>query len=251
MNDFVGKHIWIIGASSGIGAALARRLAAKGATLALSARNRPALDALALETGLRHSVWPLDVSNAGDVRDVANALSQSWPRIDSVIVMAGTYTPQAVADMNLEDARRIIDVNLMGSIHVIHAILPVFHTQGYGQIALCGSVAGYRGLPQGQPYSATKAAIINMAESLRAEEQPHGIDVRLICPGFVHTPMTAKNTFVMPMAISADEAAMHIACGLLGRDFEIHFPRKFTWLMKILRAMPDGLFFKIAKRMKT
>jgi len=251
MNDFVGKNIWIIGASSGIGAALARRLAAKGATLALSARTRPALEVLAHETGLRHSIWPLDVSNAKDVQDVAHALTQSWLRIDSVIVMAGTYTPQAMADMSLDDARRIIDVNLMGSLNVIHAVLPVFHAQGYGQIALCGSVAGYRGLPQGQPYSATKAAIINVAESLRAEEQARGIDVRLISPGFVRTPMTAKNTFDMPMAISADEAAAHIACGLLSTKFEIHFPRKFTWLMKILRIMPDRLFFKLAERMKT
>lgn len=250
MNDFIGKNIWIIGASSGIGAALARRLAAAGATLALSARSRPALEALAHEIGLRHSIWPLDVSNAKDVQDVASALTQSWQHIDSVIVMAGTYTPQTMANMTLDDARRIIDVNLMGSLNVTHAVLPVFHAQGYGQIALCGSVAGYRGLPQGQPYSATKAAIINMAESLRAEEQMRGIDVRLICPGFVHTPMTDKNTFDMPMAISADEAAAHISSGLLGKNFEIHFPRKFTWLMKILRIMPDRLFFNIVRRIK-
>jgi short-subunit dehydrogenase len=113
---------------------------------------------------------------------------------------------------------------------------------------LCGSVAGYRGLPRSQPYAATKAAIINLAESLRAEGRKFGVDIKVINPGFVRTPMTGKNDFDMPFMIEAGEAALAIANGLLSDSFEVHFPKKFTWLMKILSQLPDWLYFQIVSR---
>lgn len=249
IRDYTTSHIWIIGASSGIGHALARELSRRGAKLALSARRETELRKLNAELGGQHLVLPMDIANTTEISTAAALAQTFFPRIDSVIVMSAIYEPQALAALDLDSVRQIIAVNLTGTINVIHTLLPVLKAQkDGGQIALCGSVAGYRGLPNGQPYSATKAAIINLAESLRVEENKNKIDVRLISPGFVRTPMTDKNDFSMPMMIEPDVAARAIADGLQRRAFEIHFPRKFSYIMKILRLAPHRLFFQIAER---
>lgn len=241
MRDFRGKHIWIIGASSGIGAALVHELSMRGALVTASGRNVNALATIAKDANA--TSLPLDITDADAVRNAA----ESFSRLDAVIVMAGTYAPSSLYDMKHEDARRIIEVNFAGPLNVITATLPALR-RSHGQIALCASVAGYAGLPNGQPYSGTKAALINLTQSLRAEERKNGVDVRLICPGFVHTPMTEKNTFPMPMAITTKEAATHIADGLAGSSFEIHFPKRFTWIMKALACLPYGIYFKIVEK---
>jgi short-subunit dehydrogenase len=239
-----GKHIWIIGASSGIGRALAIEMAHQGAILSLSARNLEALQDLQKTIGAGHSLYPLDVTDHTKLKNAANA----QPRIDSVIFMAGVYEPCSVFESDINATQNIININLMGAFNTIHAVLPIMRAQKSGQIALCGSVAGYRGLPNGQPYSATKAAIINLAETLRLEEKQNGIDVRLISPGFVNTPLTQKNKFAMPMMIEPEQAAKAIIQGLLGQSFDIHFPKKFTCIMKMLHLLPDWLYFKIASK---
>jgi short-subunit dehydrogenase len=132
---------------------------------------------------------------------------------------------------------------LNGAFNAVHAVLPILKSQAHGQFVLCGSVAGYCGLPNGQPYSATKAGVINLAESLRAEEGH--LDIKVINPGFVRTPLTDKNNFKMPMMIEPEEAAKIIVKGLQSKKFEIHFPKRFTFLMKILSVLPDFLYFKI------
>lgn len=246
--SYQGKHYWIIGASSGIGAALAREMAARGARLALSARRADELRALADALGPAHLALPLDVTEAEPLRKAAAAVQEAFGRIDGVIVMSAVYTPAPVEEMDMQTARQIVDVNLTGTLNCLHAALPVLRAQGAGQIALCGSVAGYRGLPKAQPYGATKAAIINLAESLRLELAGSGIDVRLISPGFVRTPMTDKNNFDMPSIVTPEEAARRIADGLCGRSFEIHFPRRFTWQMKLLRLLPDALYFALLRK---
>lgn len=253
MTDFLGKKVWIIGASSGIGAATAQELALRGATVIVSARRADALDALrrqlpAPKVGEHHAV-ALDVSDHKAFLAAAVSVQQRVGRIDSVIYMAGTYQPSTVAKISHDDVRRIVDVNLVGAFSCVAAVLPILRGQGSGQIALCGSVAGYRGLPNSQPYGATKAAIINLAETLRAEESRKGIDVRLISPGFVKTPMTDQNDFSMPMMITAEEAARSLVNQLEGQSFEITFPKKFTTLMKILRLLPDRLFFATMRRL--
>lgn len=245
MKDFKDKTVWIIGASSGIGKALAQNLNAKGANLILSARSEGDLKTLNTELENKHSILPVDVSNHIALRDAVSKIS----KIDSVIHLAAIYDPTSMNDLKHDTMSKIVDVNLKGTFNIVEAILPLLKKQGYGQLALCGSVAGYRGLPNGQPYSATKAAVINLTESLRAEEQKNGLDIRLISPGFVETPMTAKNDFDMPMAIKPDQAAEAITKGLLSNSFEIHFPKKFTYLMKFLRVLPSWLYFKIAKKM--
>lgn len=247
--DVKGKNIWIVGASSGIGHALAQELSRRGARLALSARSAEPLQALAQELGPRNIALPLDVTDLAAFREAAALLVKSFGRIDGVIYMAGTYTPAPLSALAPEDARRIIDVNLMGALHCIGAALPYLRAQGSGLLALCASVAGYRGLPKAQPYAATKAALINLAESLRAEEQSYGIDVRIINPGFVKTPMTDKNDFAMPFLLTPEQAARAIADGLASRAFEIHFPKRLSLLLKLLRILPDALYFKIAGRL--
>lgn len=242
--------VWIIGASSGIGEQLARVLSARGAVLALSARRKDALDAINTALGGRHRVFALDVCDAEIVMRTAQAIRATFGRIDRVIFMAAAYAPMRTDALDIAVTKGIIEINLMGAFNVVNAVIPTLKSQkSPGQIALCGSVAGYIGLPGGQPYSATKAAIANLAESLNAE-CGHVIDIKLISPGFVRTPMTDKNSFKMPLIIGPDQAAREIADGLLKRRFEIHFPRKFTILMKTLRLLPYPLSFNLLRSLK-
>jgi short-subunit dehydrogenase len=242
MGSYKGKYIWIIGASSGIGLALAVELAAQGATLALSARSEDKLKALNEELGGAHTVLPLDVVDEKAMAEAAKSL----PRIDSAIFMAAIYNPAPLSQLDVKAAHQMVNINLNGAFNTVHAVLPILKVQGHGQLALCGSVAGYRGLPNGQPYSATKAAVINLAESLRAEERD--LDIKVINPGFVRTPLTDKNNFKMPMIIEAEEAAKIIAKELQTKRFEIHFPKRFTFFVKLLAILPSWLFFILIKK---
>jgi len=248
MSDFQGKTIWIIGASSGIGEALARELAKRGARLVLSARRDDELHKLNQAIGGNHIVAPLDISDANAAKEVMAGIEKSGATLDSVIFMAAIYTPHDGKPKDIETIQKMLDVNLGGAFNTVDAVQDYFEQQGHGQIVLCGSVAGYRGLPTGQPYCATKAAIINLAESLYVDLGRKNIDVKVICPGFVKTPLTDKNNFKMPMIIESEEAAKAIAKGLKGKGFEIHFPKKFTYIMKAVQMLPNWLYFKLIKR---
>lgn len=249
MQTFQNKTVWIIGASSGIGRALAVELSEAGASLALSARRREELEQLNEELGGGHLVAPMDVSDADAAHKAAALIKEKEQRIDSVIFLAAVYTPTSIdAIESGNGAQKAVNVNLMGAFHTIYAVLPIFREQKHGQIALCGSVAGYRGLPNGQPYCATKAAIISLAESLRAEEARNNIDVKVINPGFVRTPLTDKNDFDMPMIIEPEEAARAIHKGLTKKSFEIVFPFGMFIFMKLLQAMPYFLFFPFVEK---
>lgn len=233
--------VWIIGASSGIGYALARELSARGALLVLSARRKDELEKLNNELGERHKVFVLDTSNAETTLRTAQAIRAAFGRIDRIIFLAAAYAPMKIDALDIVATKGIVDINLTGAFNVVHAVLPILKTQKpCGQLALCGSVAGYIGLPNGQPYSATKAAIINLAESLHAESKD-SIDIKLISPGFVRTALTDKNNFTMPAMIEPEQAAREIANGLLSRHFEIHFPKRFTLFLKLVRLLPYGL----------
>jgi len=243
MKNYEGKHIWIIGASSGIGRALAIELSARGAHLALSARSEDKLNALNEELGGNHRVFPLDVTNTDKFVKTADAIHKKFTSLDSVIFLAAIYEPAPLAEMDIKLAHKMIAINLGGAFNVVHATLPILKAQKYGQLALCGSIAGYSGLPKGQPYSATKAGVINLAESLRAEEKD--LDIKVINPGFVRTPLTDKNDFKMPMIIEPETAAKIIAKELLTGRFEIHFPKGFTFFIK---TMPRFINFLVSRR---
>lgn len=251
MLDVNGKYIWILGASSGIGKALAIELASHGAHLVLSARRAEKLKELAATLqGDQHILAPLDVSDAEGIKKALETILQSAPHIDSAIFMAATYTPHDGGKKQLSFIRQALDVNLMGAFNIIDVVQEQFEKQGHGQIVLCASVAGYRGLPTGQPYCSTKAALINLAESLKIDLEKKNIDVKVICPGFVKTPLTDKNDFPMPMMIEAEVAAKAIHKGLCSRSFEVHFPKRFTFVMKFLRILPNAVYFWIARRLR-
>ena len=241
----MAKHIWIIGASSGIGRALAIELAHEGHQLILSARRESLLNELNEKLNGAHDVIPFDVTD--EIR--LNRVIEQIGDIDSLIYMSGEYDPNPVERIDLDAARKIIEVNLYSPIALTKKILPRFIQRQRGQIVYCASVSGYRGLPKGQPYSSTKAAIINFAESLRCETAGQGIDVKIISPGFVETPMTGKNEFPMPMMISPETAAKAIAKGLSSNRFEIHMPKRFTYFTKLLQILPHWLYFQIAKKL--
>lgn len=246
MNTINGKTIWIIGASSGIGAALAEELSNKGAKLILSARSENKLKDLNKKLGGHHTTAPLDV---GDEKAVS-AAAKKFDRLDSVIFMAAIYAPHSHKPKELSFIHDMLRVNIGGAYNTVDAVRDIFTKQGYGQIVLCGSVAGYRGLPYGQPYCSTKAAIINLGESLKIELEDSNIDVKIISPGFVKTPLTDKNDFDMPMIIEPEEAAKSLVKGLQSGAFEIHFPKKFTYIMKIIDVLPRWIYFPLARIMK-
>jgi len=246
---YSGEHIWIIGASSGIGKALAEYLAAQGARLTLSARNAEALHALAETLPGDHQVLPLDVSDILQVEAAVQHLGNSNKPLHRTLFLAAVFRPRHINALDMQFTKELIEVNLLGAIYVAHALLPLYRAQKSGQLVMCGSIAGFTGLPGGQPYSATKAALINFTESLYAEVEDY-IDVKLINPGFVRTRMTDKNDFPMPMRLEPDVAAKHIARGLLQSGFEIHFPKAFTCSVKFLRFLPYPMALFITRRLR-
>jgi short-subunit dehydrogenase len=240
--DWRGRRVWVIGASYGIGAAIARELAARGAHTALSARSA---DLLAEIAGDRREalIAPLDVTDAASVRAAAATIERAWGGFDLALVVAGTHAEMRAHTWDLARARQLLEVNLFGALNCVDAILPVLLRQGAGGIALVASVAGYIGLPRALIYGAGKAALINFAESLYFDMSPHGIGVYLVNPGFVDTPLTRKNDFRMPALMSAEDAARATLDGIAAGRFEIHYPRRFTRWLKLARILPYRLQF--------
>lgn len=243
MQRWAGRRVWIIGASAGIGAALARALANRGARLVLSARDGAALDDLAADCGAARAL-AVDIGRPGALAAAVGSLAPDGP-LDAVICTAALYHPSPVARIDPDRAAEMVAVNILGLVEVARLAPPLLRDGG--QLVLFGSVAGYIGLPGGQPYSATKAAVNNLAESLAAELAPR-VDVRLVCPGFVRTRLTGRNSFRMPAIITPEAAADHVLRGLQGRRFEIHFPGRFTLAVKALRLLPYPLALWLTRR---
>lgn len=249
LRDWKDRRCWIVGASTGIGAALAEALAARGARLALSSRRREPLDEMAGRFGQgRALALPLDITDAAALEKAAAAMAKAWGGIDLVVLMAGEYKPMRAWELEVKAARSMVEVNFMGPLNALAAVVPRLLAQGSGTIALVSSVAGYRGLPKSLVYGPTKAAMINLAEALYLDLQPKGIGVCVVNPGFVRTPMTAQNDFRMPALIEPDEAAREIVAGLEAGEFEIHFPKRFTRIMKLLAHLPYAWSFPLIRR---
>lgn len=248
IGDWQAQRVWLVGASSGIGAALARALAARGATLGLSARSRNRLEALALDCGADAVVAPMDVTRPEDFARVRDTLLAIWGGIDLLVLCAGTYRPLRAWELEPGLIRETLDTNLIGAMTGVAAVIPQLMQQGEGAIALVGSVAGYGGLPNASLYGPSKAGLINFAENLHLDLSPKGLGVYLINPGFVVTPLTAQNDFHMPALITAEEAAREIIDGFARGDFEIHFPRRFTRVLKLLKWLPRRWYFPLVRR---
>jgi len=243
-----GMRVWITGASSGIGAAVARHLLARGARVALSARSADDLECMAAMHPAAALAAPLDVTDAAAVAPVLQRIVAAWGGIDLVLLCAGTHRPVRAWELDAGAARRLVDVNLNGVLNCLPPAIAQLLAQKSGGVGVVSSVAGYGGLPTALVYGATKAALINLAETLYLDLAPRGIGVHVINPGFVKTPLTDKNTFPMPALISADEAAREIISGLERGRFEIHFPRRFTLWLKLLRLLPYRWYFALVRK---
>lgn len=248
IRNWHGKRVWVIGASSGIGAALAHALLGRGARVALSARSAPGLEQIAATPGASTLVLPLDVTDAAAVAPALQQVVSVWGGIDLVVWCAGSHHPVRAWELDAAEARRLVDVNLNGVINGLPAVVRQLLRQNSGGMAIVSSVAGYGGLPTALVYGATKAALSNLAETLYLDLAPRGIAVYLINPGFVKTPLTDKNMFKMPALISADEAAQEIITGFARGRFEIHFPRRFTLWLKLLRLLPYRWYFALVHK---
>ena len=242
-------HAWITGASTGLGRALALKLSREGWHITATARDAEKLEALALESPKRNvEALPLDVTDRSSVSDAVGRLAGDRP-IDLAVLNAGTHSEVHVAKLSADTFRGLVELNLMGTVNCLEAILPPMLERRSGHIAIVASVAGYRGLPTAAAYGMTKAGLINMAEALQPELAQHGIKLQIVNPGFVRTPLTDRNTFNMPFLMEADAAAEAFHRGLMSDRFEIVFPRRFAYLMKLLRLLPNTLALRLTGRL--
>ncbi|MFM2051196.1 MAG: hypothetical protein RL682_1687 [Pseudomonadota bacterium] len=246
LRDWRGKTVWLVGASTGIGEATASALHALGAQVVVSARKAQALDSF-VQAHPGSLALALDVTDAQAVQAAAMQLQARGP-LDCVVYCAGHYRAMRAVAIDVTDMQRHMDVNYIGALQVLRAVLPPMLAHGTGHISLVGSVAGYRGLPNSLAYGPTKAALINLAETLYLDLHDHGIGVSIINPGFVQTPLTANNQFDMPALLTPAQAAQAIVNGWARGAFEIHFPKRFTLWMKALRLLPNRLFFALVRK---
>ena len=239
------RHAWLIGASSGMGLEVGRQLRAAGWRVTLSARDPERLAAAASELDCAHRV--VDVTAPDGVARAARALFDDVPA-DLVLVNAGDYAPMPIDAYDTALFARLNAVNYLGPVNVLGAVMPLMRDHGGGEILLNASAAGLRGLPRSAPYSAPKAATIHLAEALRPEARQWGIQLRVINPGFVRSRLTDKNRFRMPGLMDAPAAARRIVAGIGGSGFEISFPRRLVWPLKLLRCLPYRLYFRLIER---
>ena len=241
------KVIWITGASSGIGKSVALKFAKEGWIVAASARRKKLLDQLQSVNENIYS-FPLDVTDRYECKNVFNNILKKFNKIEICLFCTGIHDPLSEKKFNLDKIRKIIEVNFFGIMNTVDSIYEHFKDKKSGQISIVSSVAGYRGLPGAVAYCSSKSALISFAESLHFEMKRFNVRVSIINPGFIKTPMTDENNYTMPMIKSPEYAANQIYKGLIkSNDFEIHFPKKFTFLMKILKILPSSLYFRIVK----
>ncbi len=248
----MSKNVWITGASSGIGKALAIKFATEGWQVAASARRENLLQDLSNNNSSIHS-FPLDVKDESRAKKVFQDIIEKFQTIDICVFSTGIHDPDAEKKLNTEKIREIMETNFFGTLNCIMAVNSYFRERKNGHISIVSSVAAYRGLPAASGYCASKSALTSLAESLYFDFQRHNVRVSLISPGFIKTPLTDKNKFPMPMIRSPEYAAEKMFSGLTKKNaFEIHFPIMFTIIMKLLKIMPNWLYFLLLKKgMKT
>ncbi|MBI5924454.1 MAG: SDR family NAD(P)-dependent oxidoreductase [Aquabacterium sp.] len=247
ITQWQGQVVWLIGASTGIGEATARALHALGAQVVVSARSSEALQGFT-QAHPGSIAMPLDVTDQANVAQATQHILKQTGRLDLVMYCAGHYRAMRATDFNLDEALKHQQVNVVGTLHVLDAILPTLIKQGHGHLSLVASVAGYRGLPNSLAYGPTKASMQHLADTLYLDLHDLGIGVSVINPGFVATPMTSQNQFDMPALLSPDQAAQAIVQGWARGRFEIHFPKRFTLWLKLMRHLPHALYFSLVRR---
>jgi len=245
------KKIWITGASSGIGKAVAEKFAKEGWQVAVSARRKEILDQMAKDPNI--SSFPLDVVDEENCKITFQKIISEFTEIDLCIFCSGTYDPKKEKEIDIKQSKFIMDVNYFGVLNCVKSVEKYFKDKKNGHISIVSSIAGYRGLPNSSGYGPSKAALNNFAESIFFDFKKYNIRVSVISPGFIKTPLTDKNDFPMPFLRSVEFAAKKIYDGLTkSNSFEIHFPKQLTLILKFLRILPYKIYlfliYKLYKR---
>jgi len=235
------KKIWITGASSGIGKALAEKFASEGWRVAVSARRKEILDEMANNENI--SSYPLDVTNQHQINDVFAKIINDFGSINLCVFSSGTYDPKLEQEINIKQNKFVMETNFFGVLYCIKSVEKYFKDKKDGHISIVSSVAAYRGLPNSSGYGPSKAALTNLTESLYFDFKKYNVRISLVSPGFIKTPLTDKNEFPMPFIKSPEFAADKMFNGLTkSNSFEIHFPKTLTILLKILRVLPYKIY---------
>lgn len=238
--SFAGKTYWIVGASEGLGRALAQVLDRAGVRLILSARNDDRLVSLVLTLG-NATVLKMDVT---DPVAVATAVEMAGA-VDGVIYCAGQYTPLKAQNWDADAVEAMCEVNFLGAVRLLGHVVPRFAKANKGHIVLIGSLAGFRGLPGAIGYGASKAALMHLGENIYADLRGTGVKVQVVNPGFIKTRLTDKNDFKMPFIQTPEQAADHVLVAMKGGRYSSSFPAPFSWVFKVGRFLPRGLFYRI------
>jgi len=248
--DYCDRRVWITGASTGIGEAIAREMSQRGARVALSARSGARLAELVAELGPEKTLAvPLDVTDRDANHRAVATIREAWGGLDVALLNAGTCEYVDVQAFDATLFERTYRINLMGMVYGIEAALPELRRSKTPSLVGMSSTVAYAGLPRSEAYGSSKAAIRHLMESLRIDLYREGIHVAVICPGFVRTPLTDKNDFPMPMRVEADYAGRVIADGILRRRNEIHFPKSFSIPFKMLALLPASLWTLLGQRL--
>ncbi|WP_298841629.1 SDR family oxidoreductase [uncultured Roseobacter sp.] len=241
MRSWHGKRYWLVGASDGLGAALARQMSAAGAHVIVSARSEDSLKSVVADLPNEGSYQTVDVSDDASVAAAAEAIGE----IDGVVFLAGVYWPFGSTDWDAEKATAMADINFTGLMRVMGHVVPAMVARDSGHIVITGSLSGFRGLPGSIGYTASKAGTMSLAECMYADLRKTGVQVQVANPGFIKTRLTDKNTFRMPFLMTPEEAADYMFRHMETRRFKLSFPRVFSWVFRGSQLLPDWLYFRI------
>ncbi|SHI02408.1 SDR family NAD(P)-dependent oxidoreductase [Marivita hallyeonensis] len=241
MSDWAGKRYWLVGASEGLGQALAKKMSAAGVHLILSARSEDKLKELADQLPGRADVVTVDVSDMDSVKEAADSIGD----IDGVIQIAGVYWPFGAKEWDADQAVAMADINFTGAMRLMGVVVPKFVERDAGHIVLTGSLSGFRGLPNAAAYTSSKAGVMTLAESLYADLHKSNVKVQLVNPGFVKTRLTDKNDFSMPFIMEPDEAAREFFEHMNTDSFKRSFPTVFSWVFRGSQFLPDWLYYRL------
>jgi len=241
MREWNGKRYWLVGASDGLGAALARKMDTAGADVIVSSRSRDKLAALVGELSSRASYQVVDVADDDSVKAAAKSVGD----VDGVVFLAGVYWPFGAQDWDADKATDMVDINFTGVMRVMGQVVPMMVARDSGHIVLTSSLTGFRGLPGSIGYTASKAGIMSLAESMYADLRKTGVDVQVVNPGFIKTQLTDKNDFAMPFIMETEEAASEYFEHMNDHTFKKSFPMMFSWVFRLSQFLPDWAYFRI------
>lgn len=244
MREFAGKRYWVVGASEGLGRAVAHHLSRAGAELILSARSTESLQALAEELSGKAHVQPMDIGDDESVRKAGEAVGA----VDGVVLLAGVYWPFAAQDWNAEQATAMANVNFTGFIRVLGQVVPGMVARDAGHIVITSSLTGFRGLPGSIGYTASKAGTMSLAECMHADLRRTGVDVQVVNPGFIRTRLTDKNDFRMPFIMEPAAAAQEVFEHMQTDVFKRSFPTLFSWVFRLSQFLPDWAYYRLFGR---